>query len=283
MKKKIFLCAICNISSGSCNEDCGFCTQSARFKADIERYHHKELDKIVDEAKAAKANGAHGFCLVTSGKGLDDKKLAFVTSACKAVKAEVNGLLIIACNGTATLEQLQQLKAAGIDAYNHNLETSRAYYDKVCTTHDWDERLETCRNVKKSGLALISGGIFGMGENREDRLFMLQSIAELEPMSVPINFFHPNTALPIQNNLTSVDEALELITLAKKMIPGARIMIAGGREITFKERQMEIFEAGADAIVIGNYLTTSGETPSKDLEMIQKAGYEVATEEDCRE
>lgn len=284
MKKKIFLCAISNISSGSCNEDCAFCTQAAAHKADIERYRHKPIETIVADAKAAKANGAHGMCLVTAGKGLDDKKLAFVIEAARAVKAEVEGLLLIACNGTATLEQLQALKAAGLDAYNHNLETSRRYYPKICTTHDWDERLSTCQNVKKAGLALITGGIFGMGETQEDRIDMLKTIATLEPMSVPINFFHPNEALPLKNNLTSVEEALSLITLAREIIPEpARIMIAGGREITFKERQGEIFDAGADAIVIGNYLTTSGEEPGKDIRMIEAAGYAIAEAEDCRE
>jgi len=284
MNKKIFLCAISNISSGSCNEDCAFCTQAARYKADIERYYHKPIETIVEEAKAAKSNGAHGMCLVTAGKGLDDKKLAFVIEACKAVKAEVSDLLLIACNGTASLEQLQALKAAGIDAYNHNLETSRNYYSKICTTHDWDERLETCRDVKKAGLALITGGIFGMGETEADRLDMLHTIAALDPMSVPLNFFIPNDALPIKENPLSVDEALALISLARKIIPShSRIMIAGGRETTFKERQSDIFPAGADAIVIGNYLTTSGEEPGKDLKMIRDAGYEVAGPEDCRE
>lgn len=284
MNKKIFLCAISNISSGSCNEDCAFCTQAARYKADIERYYHKPIETIVEEAKAAKANGAHGMCLVTAGKGLDDKKLAFVIEACKAVKAEVSDLLLIACNGTASLEQLLALKSAGIDAYNHNLETSRNYYSKICTTHDWDERLETCRDVKKAGLALITGGIFGMGESEADRLDMLRTIASLDPMSVPLNFFIPNDALPIKENPLSVDEALALISLAREIVPShSRIMIAGGRETTFKERQNEIFKAGADAIVIGNYLTTSGEEPGKDLKMIRDAGYEVAGAEDCRE
>lgn len=281
MSKKIFLCAICNISSGSCNEDCKFCTQSVRFKADIPRYRTKPIDEIVAEAKAAKANGAHGFCLVTAGKGLDEKKESFVIEACRAVKAEVSDLLIIACNGTASLDQLRRLKAAGVDAYNHNLETSRNYYPKICTTHDWDDRLQTCKNVKEAGLFLISGGIFGMGESEDDRQSLLETIAELAPMSVPVNFFHPNPALPLENNLASMNEAFALIRRAKAMLPDSRVMIAGGREITFKERQHEIFEAGADAMVIGNYLTTSGESPDKDFEMIKRAGCEIADE--CHE
>ncbi len=281
MSKKIFLCAICNISSGSCNEDCKFCTQSVRFKADIPRYLTKPIDQIVEEAKVARANGAHGFCLVTAGKGMDDKKEAFVIAACQAVKAVVPDILVIACNGTASLEQLQRLKAAGVDAYNHNLETSRDYYEKICTTHDWDDRLQTCKNAKEAGLFLISGGIFGMGESEADRQSFLETVASLSPMSVPVNFFHPNPALPLENNLTSIDEAFAIIRKAKAMLPESRIMIAGGREITFGDRQHEIFDAGADAIVIGNYLTTSGESPERDFEMIKKAGCVIA--EECHE
>jgi biotin synthase len=123
-----------------------------------------------------------------------------------------------------------------------------------------------------------------MGESDDDRIALLETIAALEPMSVPLNFFHPHKALPLQNNLQSVDEALDLITLARKILPpNSRIMIAGGREVTFKARQSEIFAAGADAIVIGNYLTTSGEDPKKDLQMIQDAGFHIAGPEDCRE
>jgi biotin synthase len=282
MKRPIFLCAISNISSGSCNEDCKFCTQAVQYKADIDRYKYKEISTIVEDAKRAKANGAVGMCLVTAGKGIDDKTLAFVTKAARAVKAEVKDLLLIACNGTASITQLEALKEAGVDAYNHNLETSRSFYPTICTTHDWDERYQTCKNVNTVGLMLITGGIFGMGESDEDRLSMLQVIASLNPMSVPINFFHPNEALPITNNISSIEEAFSLVRLSREIIGNnSRIMIAGGREITFKDRQKEIFENGADAIVIGNYLTTNGEDSTKDHEMIHSLGFRIATSEDC--
>jgi biotin synthase len=186
-------------------------------------------------------------------------------------------LRLIACNGTATLEQLLALKAAGIKAYNHNLETSRAFYPQVCTTHSWDERYETCVNVNRAGLKLITGGIFGMGESREDRLSMLEAIASLNPVSVPINFYHHNPALPLSPNTLSVDEALELITLARKIVKDAdRIMVAGGRELMFGERQGEIFAAGANSIVIGNYLTTKGRDSNSDLKMLRDLGLEIA-------
>jgi biotin synthase len=277
MTQKIFLCSICNINSGTCNEDCKFCSQSVKYKADIERYKQKPMDQILEEARKLESLGALGFCLVTAQKGLDDKTLEFVCNVASTLKREVPRLRLIACNGTASIEQLIELKRAGIAAYNHNLETSRAFYPEVCTTHPWDERYETCENVNSVGLKLISGGIFGMGETPEDRLSMLHSLKELNPVSVPLNFYHHNPALPLNPSPLTVDESLDLIRLSRSILENAdRIMIAGGREITFKDRQHEIFEAGANSIVLGNYLTTAGREAHTDLEMLQKLGLKIA-------
>jgi biotin synthase len=278
MSKKIFLCAISNINSGTCNEDCKFCSQSVKYKADIERYIQKPIEKIVEEAKEARASGALGFCLVTAHKGLDDKTLKFVCNVAREVSREVPELRLIACNGTASLEQLQTLKEAGIKAYNHNLETSKEFYSQICTTHPWEERFETCQNVNEAGLVLITGGIFGLGETQEDRISMLNSLKELNPTSVPINFYHHNPALPLNPNTLTVDEALDLIRLTREILCDAdRIMVAGGREMMFGERQAEIFDAGANSIVIGNYLTTLGREKNKDLDMLATLGLGIAT------
>ena len=277
MNQEIFLCSICNINSGTCLEDCKFCSQSVRYKADIDRYKQKDMDLILQEAKNARAAGALGFCLVTADKGLNDKTLEFVCNVAKAVSAEVPELRLIACNGTASLEQLLTLKEAGIKAYNHNLETSESFYPQICTTHPWSERYETCQNVNESGLVLITGGIFGLGETQADRVSMLESLASLNPTSVPINFYHHNEALELEPNSLAVDEALELIKLTRQSIPKAqRIMVAGGRELMFGDRQAEIFKYGANSIVVGNYLTTSGRMVSKDLDMLESLKLEVA-------
>jgi len=277
MSEKIFLCSICNINSGTCKEDCKFCSQSVRYKADIERYKQKPIDEILEEAKTAQNNGALGFCLVTADKGLTQKSLAFVCEVAKAVSSVAPKLRLIACNGTATLEQLLVLKESGIKAYNHNLETSEHFYKEICTTHPWSERYETCQNVNAAGMVLISGGIFGLGETQEDRVSMLKSLASLNPTSVPINFYHHNEALELQPNSLHVDEALQLIKLTRETIPNAqRIMVAGGRELMFGERQKEIFQNGANSIVIGNYLTTTGRVMSKDLDMLKSLNLEVA-------
>ena len=281
MKNKIFLCSICNINSGTCKEDCKFCSQSVRYKAEIQRYKQKPLEDIIQEAKRARDNGALGFCLVTADKGLNDKTLAFVCATAKALSKEVPELRLIACNGTASIEQLLTLKDAGIKAYNHNLETSKAFYSHICTTHSWEERYETCQNVNKAGLVLISGGIFGLGETQEDRISMLHALESLNPTSVPINFYHHNEALELSPNPLEVEEALSLISLAREMIPKAeRIMVAGGRELMFGARQEEIFSHGANSIVIGNYLTTNGRAMSQDLQMLASLNLDIAKKVD---
>lgn len=283
MSKEIFLCAINNILSGTCLEDCKFCTQSVRYHADIERYNYKNIDQIVQEAKTARENGALGYCLVTAGKGLDDKKVDFVARAAQAVKAEVEGLNLIACNGTAKKEQLSYLKAHGIDSYNHNLETSERYYADICQTHAWSERYETCENVKSVGLALCSGGIFGMGETAKDREDLLDAIASLSPESTPLNFYHPNPALPIKTRNIELEEAVQIIQKARSLLGKDRLlMVAGGRELLFTGKEHLMFEAGANAMVIGNYLTTEGITVSSDKKMLDSLGYEVATSCDAR-
>jgi len=277
MKEAIFLCSICNINSGTCLEDCKFCSQSVRYKADIERYQQKPIENILDEAKSAKDAGALGFCLVTADKGLNDKTLKFVCSIAEILTSEVPELRLIACNGTATLKQLQTLKKSGIKAYNHNLETSESFYPQICTTHPWSERYATCQAVNEAGLVLITGGIFGLGETQKDRISMLEALNSLDPTSVPINFYHHNEALELKPNSLTVDEALALVKLTRETIPHAeRIMVAGGRELMFGDRQSEIFKYGANSIVVGNYLTTAGRVVSKDLDMIESLNLKIA-------
>ena len=272
----IYLCAISNIRSGACNEDCKFCTQSVKWGADINRYKEKSISQIVNEAKLAKKNKAVGFCLVTSGKSLDDKTLEYVCHATQAILKEVD-IKIIACNGTASKEALKELKKAGVSIYNHNLETSREYYPKICSTHTWEERFETCKNVKSVGLRLCSGGIFGLGESEEDRISLLNSLKELNPDGIPLNFFIENEKLPLKatHNKTL---ALEIIKLFRKNFKDSIIMLAGGREIVFGDKFTQGLKAGANSIIIGDYLTTKGERPDKDIEILKKEGFNIANE-----
>ncbi|MBR8463292.1 biotin synthase [Campylobacter sp. faydin G-24] len=273
----IMLCAISSLSAGNCSEDCAYCTQSVGVKSDIQRYNLKTPEQVIAEAKKAYEYHALGFCLVTSGARLTDKKTEDVARIAKAVSEAVPELMLIACNGMATREQLRELKKAGVFSYNHNLETSREYFSKICTTHSWDERYETNLNAQAEGLQLCCGGIYGIGESEADRVSFRRSLTELKPFSSPINFFIANPALNLQQPRLSVDEALKIIDDTVKTLPNTRIMIAGGREAVLGERQYEIFDHGVSAVVIGDYLTTKGEERLKDIEQFKKMGFSFAS------
>lgn len=275
--KTIMLCAICSVTQGNCAEDCAYCTQSAKAGADITKFKEKSVQQVVDEAKMAYKNHALGFCLVTSGARLNDKKTDYIASLARAVSKEVPNLMLIACNGMATYEQLCELKNAGVFSYNHNLETSREFFSKICTTHSWDERYQTNLDAKRAGLMLCTGGIYGVGESEADRVSFRASLKELEPFSSPINFFIKSDALRLDQPSLSADEALKIVRETKSALPETRVMIAGGREKILGDRQYEIFENGADAIVIGDYLTAKGEKASKDIEELTKRGFGFAS------
>lgn len=275
MNKEIFLCSISNVSSGGCSEDCSYCTQSARYDTGVPRYKYKDIKEVIQEAKELKKYGMVGFCLVTSGRGLDGKKAEYIASLAKGIKKEISDIHLIACCGRADLQELKYLKQNGIDSYNHNLETAQSFFSQICSTHTWEERFETCENTLRADLGLCSGGIFGLGESWSHRIELLKALRDLSPHSMPINFFIPNPNLPIKQEKMSVQEALECITLSREYLPHARLMIAGGREVVFGENQKCMFDSGIDAIVLGNYLTTSGESPKRDLDMLESYGLGV--------
>ena len=270
---RMYLCAISNIKSGACKEDCIFCSQSRKYKANIPIYPLKRKEDILIEAKKAKKARAFGFCLVSSGKELEEEQVDIICDIASIIKKEV-GLFLISCHGIATLEALKELKRAGIDSYNHNLETSREFYPKICSTHTWEERFLTCENIKRAGLKLCSGGIFGLGETKEDWISLFKSLKELKVDSMPINFYHPNKALPIKEIKLNKSQAIEVIKLAKKIVNPFILMVAGGRERMFPEL-FELIELGVNSIVIGDYLTTKGNEVSKDLLELEKLGVEI--------
>ena len=275
--KTIFLCAINNVLSGGCPEDCSFCTQSARHRAPIQRYSFKDPAVVLSEARRAQSYGALGYCLVTAGKNLDDAKTEYIASLASLLKRELPDLHLIACNGTANAEQLRHLATHGIESYNHNLETSRRRYPEICTTHSWDERYTTCEAVKSAGLSLCSGGIFGMGERPEDREELLESLAELRPESVPLNFYLPHPSLPLTERTLDRSEALQIIRRTAEKMPWLSIlMVAAGREALFSGQEKEFFDAGANAIVLGDYLTAAGEDPGRDRQRLLALGYRIA-------
>lgn len=275
MQKKVFLCSISNVSSGACEEDCAYCTQSAKYGKNAQIYRYKDKSEVLSEAQNLAKFGASGFCLVTSGKDLTSKKCEYVAKLAREIKARLPKMLLIACCGIADRESLAYLKKNGVDSYNHNLECAQSHFPHICTTHSFKSRFETCQNALSAGLKLCSGGIYGIGESVAQRIELLRALRELNPHSSPINFYIPNPALPLPNTVISRDEALECIIMAREILRDSILMLAGGREVVFGHNQREIFKYGIDAIVLGDYLTTGGQSPRKDIAMLAEYGLKI--------
>lgn len=275
--KKVELCAIANVRSGACAENCAYCAQSSFHKAKIPVYPLLPADEIFKRAKRAKEIGAGYFCIVTSGRRIKEGKdfqeiLRMISKIRTKFKINVDASL-----GELNLAQARALKDSGLLRYNHNLETAQSLYSKVCTTHTYSDRLRTIENVKTAGLELCSGGIFGMGESAYQRLELLFALRDLSPHCIPINFLNPipGTRFQKRKPLTPL-EFLKIIAVARFLFPGQEIKACGGREANLRSLQPLLFLAGANSIIIGDYLTTKGNPPQYDIQMIKDMGLEVS-------
>jgi biotin synthase len=224
------------------------------------------VGEILEEVEGAVQAGATGFCLVTTGWRLTPSLLERVLPIIGEIKRRFQWLKLIGCFGTASVAQLERLKRAGLGAYNHNLESGPTFYRHL-SNRRWEERFKTCENVKKVGLELYSGGIFGVGEGRKDWEELVEALRRLEPEVIPINFFVPRRGLPLKPT-HSVESGLEVIKLFRDSFPEAVVMMAGGREYLFQGEWVEGVKAGANGIIIGNYLTSRGAPPLRDWEVI---------------
>lgn len=265
------LCAIINAKSGACPEDCSYCAQSAKSAAEIKSFRLVEKETLLEKAKEAKESGVKRFCIVTSGKKASATDLAKIAEMVSAVRKL--GLLPCATLGLLSREELIRLKDAGLERYHNNLETSERFFSEICTTHTYQDKLETIQEVKSAGLSLCSGGIFGLGETWEDRIDMALALRDISPDSVPINFLTPvkGTRLSVQK-LLGPFEALKIISLYRHILPDKEIRICGGRIQTLGEFNSFIFAAGADGLLTGNYLTTLGRDFEDDLKLINQYG-----------
>ena len=264
-----------NAKKGGCSEDCNFCSQSARFASDVEAEPLSTVDGFLDAARDAHERGAGELCIVVAVRGPSPKLLERVCAAVRLIK-ERYPLHVAVSLGILREDQLQQLAAAGVDKVNHNLETSRRYFPSVCTTHSYEERWATCQLVKRAGLELCCGGIIGMGETLEDRLDFLESLQDLQPEEVPVNFLNPRPGTPFADrSLVEPTEALRFVAMARLALPHALIRFAGGREVTLQGLQDLGMRSGASGLVLGNYLTTSGRNDGDDFSMLDRLGFEV--------
>jgi biotin synthase len=264
-----------NAKKGGCSEDCNFCSQSARYATGVEPAALSSLEGFVNAARSAHERGAGEFCIVVAVRGPSERLLDRVCEATREIKQELP-LTVAVSLGILSDGHVERLAGAGIDKVNHNLETSRRYFPRVCTTHTYDERWETCLRVKRHDLELCCGGIVGMGETVEDRLDFLQALQELAPQEVPINFLNPRPGTPFaQRSLLDPVEALRFVAMARLALPSALVRFAGGREITLQALQDVGMRGGASGIVLGDYLTTQGRSDAEDFAMLDRLGFEV--------
>jgi biotin synthase len=273
----VSLCAITNAKSGNCAEDCGFCSQSAHFKdADAPIYPMMSARQIADNAKAAEAAGAREFSVVTSGTRMSrESELAELEKAIRLIKDEMT-IEPCASLGLMRKPELARLQAAGLEHLHHNLETSRSHFDKVVTTHTYDEQLATIRDAVDLGLKVCSGGILGMGETPDQRVELAETIRELGVDSVPINFLNPRPGTPMAHlKAITAEECLAAVAVFRLMMPTAHIFVMGGREVNLGAMQDRIFDAGADGTMVGNYLTSAGTQPDQVVDMVQGQGLRV--------
>jgi biotin synthase len=268
--------SLINAKSGACAEDCAFCSQSARFHTDVDVYPFLDLDDVMAAARATRAAGATQFCIVVAVRNPEERLLRKVIDAVDAVQRDVG--LEVACSlGLLTEEQAERLAAAGVRRYNHNLETCRAVFPQICTTHTYDDRVATARLAIEAGMELCCGGILGLGETLEQRLDFAFELAALDPCEVPINFLDPRPGTPLANQtLLSPREALQAIALFRLVLPRAWLRLAGGRERVLGELQSMGLLAGANALIVGNYLTTTGRGADEDRALLDALGMPVA-------
>lgn len=273
--RRVKVCMLRNARSGVCPEDCGYCSQSKVSKADIPVYKLQTAGMLVEGARRAADIGARRYCMVTSGRGPDVSDIEHLGEACERIRTEFPALEICLSLGLTAREQAETLKGAGAGWINHNLNTSRRFYPKVCTTHTWDDRVTTIENVRAAGLSTCSGGIVGMGESDDDILDLAYATRRLKIDSVPVNFLHPVNGTPLErHHVLTPQKCLKAICLFRLLNPASEVRAAGGRELNLGELQSYAFYA-VNSIFVDGYLTTPGLGVAETKALIERAGFEV--------
>ncbi len=267
-------CAILNAKSGSCPSDCKFCAQSSHFNLRIRVYPLFPEKELLERALSAFDLGIDRFSFVTSGVSPTREDLKVIGKVIEKLKAEKPDCKVCASLGQMGKEELSFLKSCGLDRYHHNLETSREFYPKISTVQSWEDRYRTVLTAKEVGLSTCCGGIFGLGESEEDVVSFIESLRELSVDSIPVNFLHPIKGTPLEgaDYLTPL-KCLRILTAIRLSIPEAEIRVCGGRERNLRELQpLSLFPA--NALMVGNYLTTKGRSLRDDYQMIKDLGFE---------
>ncbi len=275
---EVQLCSLLSIKTGGCSEDCSYCAQSSHYNTELQPERLMEKERVLEAARVAKAEGATRFCMGAAWKGVKggDAKLDAVCGIVAGV-AEL-GMEVCVTLGSLDAEAARRLKAAGVTAYNHNLDTSPEFYPEIVSTHTFDDRLRTIGEAQRAGMAVCSGGIIGMGETVTDRLRMLEVLAGLDPLpeSVPVNVITPIPGTPLGDKAEPVDifELVRLIAVARITFPKAKVRLSAGRTRLSREGQALCFYAGANAIFFGSKLLTAPNPEANDdLKLLRDLGF----------
>lgn len=275
---RVNLCGIVNAKSGICPEDCKFCAQSVHYCTGAPEYPLISQEEMIGKAVQARSSGAHMFGIITSGTRIDDEKeWEEIYGAIKGIKA----LGINPCVSLGMLDETRatKLREAGLFRYHHNLETSRSYFDRICSTHDYEDDINTVKAARKAGLSTCSGGIIGLGESMEQRMELAFTLRELAVDCIPVNILNPRPGTPLVNAVQlSPIEILVSIALFRFILPDKDIKLCGGKEANLRQLLPLGIVAGCNSLMIGDYLTTPGRNPDLDVEMIKDLGLEPAFE-----
>jgi biotin synthase len=268
--------SLINAKSGNCPEDCSFCAQSTFYETGITKYPLLGDEVILEKAREAQKSGSASFCLVCAYREPSKNDFEKICNIIEKLRKEVD-LDINVSLGFMTTERARKLKSLGVKRYNHNLEASESFFSKICNTHDYSDRVNTAKTVKEAGLELCCGGIIGMGESRRQRIELAFSLSALEPDEVPINILIPREGTPKELDNCSIDPADIIRTIAvwRFIMPKTILKIAGGREVHFSDGGKFALQAGANGIITGGYLTTNGNEPNKDIQMIHEIGLDT--------
>ncbi|WP_145354758.1 biotin synthase BioB [Roseimaritima multifibrata] len=277
--KAVQLYFLMNAKSGLCPEDCGYCSQSKVSDAPVPKYNILQRDKLMAAAKIAAERNAKTYCLVISARGPNEREMKAVEEIVPEIKAKYD-LKVCACLGLLDDKQAARLKACGVDRVNHNLNSSERFYKEICSTHTHGDRVETLQNVRKAGLELCSGGIIGMGETDEDVVTMAFDLRDIGVESIPLNFFTSIEGTPLHgNHHLTPNYCLKALAMFRLVNPDRELRISGGREIHLRALQpMGLY--AANSMFVGDYLTTSGQAPEADYQMIEDLGFTVTREEE---
>jgi biotin synthase len=263
-----------NIKAGGCSENCRFCAQSAAYQTESPRYGLVEQEPILTAADEAKSNGVTALCLVAAWRGLEEGPvLDEICSQFEHLKKSGKARPDASLGMISKQRVADRLKQAGVECYNHNLESSERFFPQVCTSHTYQERVQTIRHLQQAGIKICSGGILGMGETRDDRCDLAFALRDLGAHVVPINILNPMAGTPFADQPPLAPmEILKSIACFRFILPRQEIMVAGGRAVNLRDAQSLMFMAGASAMMVGNYLTTVNQPVEKDLQMLKDLG-----------